>query len=180
MMTSPARVLIRQLIDPNTEFLELSRGAGFGIGYDQAARDHDLRIAAYPNHLVIYSAGNSGNAQGYAPYNFAACPADPAACWANITGQMKQSKNMLSIGALDPSDVLTYFSSRGPMYDGRIIPQVAIEGIEGTSDAAPKVTGELAMLAQVYKAKNVGAEPASRRFARRKASSRSTLKSASS
>lgn len=30
----PPRQLIRQLIDPGTEFFELSRGAGFGIGYE--------------------------------------------------------------------------------------------------------------------------------------------------
>lgn len=130
-------------------------------GYDSTARDHDLRIAAYPNHLVIYSSGNSGDQQGYAPYNFAGCPADLTQCWANITGAMKMNKNMFAIGALSPADVLTSFSSRGPMLDGRIIPQLVIEGIEGTSDAAPKVTGEVAMLAQVYKDKNGGAEPPS-------------------
>ncbi|HPC74834.1 MAG TPA: carboxyl transferase domain-containing protein, partial [Syntrophales bacterium] len=30
----PPRQLIRQLIDPGTEFFELSRGAGFGIDYE--------------------------------------------------------------------------------------------------------------------------------------------------
>lgn len=30
----PPRQLIRQLVDPGTEFFELSRGAGFGIGYE--------------------------------------------------------------------------------------------------------------------------------------------------
>ncbi len=30
----PPRQLIRQLIDPGTDFFELSRGAGFGIGYE--------------------------------------------------------------------------------------------------------------------------------------------------
>lgn len=32
----PARQLIKQLVDPGAEFLELSRGAGFGIGYEEA------------------------------------------------------------------------------------------------------------------------------------------------
>ena len=53
-----------------------------------------------------------------------------------------------------PTTMLPIFSSRGPMYDGRIIPQLAVEGIEGTSDAAPKVTGMLAVLEQIYKSKN--------------------------
>ncbi len=145
----------------NLRYTNHSYGVAISGGYDSTARNHDLRIASYPNHLVIYSSGNSGDMQGYAPYSFAGCPADLTQCWANITGQMKQNKNMFAIGALSPADVLTGFSSRGPMYDGRIIPQLVIEGIEGTSDAAPKVTGELAMLAQVYKAENGGAEPPS-------------------
>jgi hypothetical protein len=139
----------------NLRFTNHSYGAGTtpSGGYDQAARDHDLRIASLPNHLVIYSAGNSGAQTGYAPYDFPT--------WATITGAMKMSKNMLAIGALDSLDALTSFSSRGPMLDGRIIPQLVIEGIEGTSDAAPKMTGEVAMLAQVYKDLNGGAEPPS-------------------
>ncbi|MBK9229437.1 MAG: S8 family serine peptidase [Anaerolineae bacterium] len=145
----------------NLRYTNHSYGVAISGGYDQSARDHDLRIATYPNHLVIYSSGNSGDEQGYAPYNFAGCPGAPSDCWANITGQMKQNKDMFAIGALELDDDLTSFSSRGPMYDGRIIPQLVIEGIEGTSDAAPKVTGEVAMLAQVYKAKNSGSEPTS-------------------
>lgn len=114
-------------------------------GYDATARAHDLRIATLPNHLVIYSSGNSGEQTGFSPYAFST--------WATITGAMKMNKNMLAVGALYPNDVITEFSSRGPMYDGRIIPQVVIEGNEGTSFAAPKTTGILAMLDQVFKAK---------------------------
>ncbi len=32
----PVRELIQQLVDPDTQFLELSRGAGFGMGYETA------------------------------------------------------------------------------------------------------------------------------------------------
>ncbi len=120
--------------------------------YDSEARDHDLRTAAYPLHMVIYSAGNSGAGTGlYAPY-------EGIDNWANITRASKHNKNHLTIGALAPNDELTDFSSRGPMYDGRIIPQLVVEGIEGTSDAAPKVTGMLAVLEQIYKEKNNGQE----------------------
>lgn len=122
-------------------------------GYNSTARAHDLRIASYPNHLVVYSAGNSGLEIGYSPYAFLS--------WATITGAMKMNKNMLSVGALDQNDELKDFSSRGPMYDGRIIPQVVIEGDDGTSYAAPKVTGILTILNQIYKDKNSGIEPPS-------------------
>jgi hypothetical protein len=130
-----------------------SYGYSIAGGYNSSARDNDLRIASLPNHIVVFSAGNSGAETGYSPYAFAT--------WANITGEVKQNKNMLAIGALNPNDELMGFSSRGPMFDGRIIPQLVTEGIEGTSDAAPKVTGDLAVLAQIYKALNSGTEPPS-------------------
>ncbi len=121
--------------------------------YDLSARDHDLRIANYPLQMVVYSAGNSGEGSGlYAPY----ANLDQ---WANITLAAKHNKNHLSIGALNPNDTLMGFSSRGPTYDGRIIPQLAVEGIEGTSDAAPKVVGMLAVLEQIYKEKEGNEAP---------------------
>ena len=137
----------------NLRYTNHSYGFPIGGGYDLSARNHDLRIAALPNHLVIYSAGNSGTSLGYAPYNLTG--------WANITGLVKHNKNQLSVGALTPVDVLTDFSSRGPMYDGRIIPQLVIEGAGGTSNAAPKTTGIMGILAQIFKDKNSGAEPPS-------------------
>lgn len=137
----------------NLRYTNHSYGFSIAGAYTLAARDHDLRIASLPNHLVIYSSGNSGTSTGYAPYAFAN--------WANITGEVKQSKNQFAIGALFPNDSLTGFSSRGPMYDGRIIPQLAIEGAGGTSNAAPKITGIMAMLAQIYKDKTSGSEPTS-------------------
>ncbi|QLQ08631.1 MAG: hypothetical protein HZY76_23405 [Anaerolineae bacterium] len=77
----------------NLRYTNHSYGAGTipSGGYDSLARDHDLRIAAYPNHLVVYSAGNSGEQTGYAPYAFPT--------WATITGAMKMNKNMFAIGA---------------------------------------------------------------------------------
>ncbi|WP_415579925.1 T9SS type A sorting domain-containing protein [Flavobacterium longum] len=137
----------------NLRITNHSYGYSIAPGYDSEARNHDLRIAALPNHLVSYSAGNSGTDIGFAPYAFAG--------WSNITGQVKQNKNMVAIGALSPDDVITGFSSRGPMYDGRIAPQLAIEGSEGTSFASPKFVGDMAILTQVYKEKNGGTEPTS-------------------
>lgn len=137
----------------NLRYTNHSYGLPIGGGYDSYARDHDLRITALPNHLVSYSSGNSGTETGIAPYAFST--------WANITGARKENKNQISVGALSPEDEITSFSSRGPMYDGRIIPQLAVEGSEGTSYASPKVVGNLAILAQVYKEKNGGTEPAS-------------------
>lgn len=137
----------------NLRYTNHSYGYSISGGYDSSARNHDLRIAALPNHLVSYSSGNSGTDVGFAPFNFAG--------WSNITGQVKQNKNQIAIGSLLANDQIAGFSSRGPMYDGRIVPQLVVEGGEGTSYASPKVVGDMAILAQVYKEKNAGTEPAS-------------------
>ncbi|KAB1067738.1 S8 family serine peptidase [Tamlana haliotis] len=122
-------------------------------GYDSRARAHDLRIESLPNHMVSYSSGNSGSSTGISPY--------PFPNWANISGAFKESKNQITVGAISPEDVIESFSSRGPMYDGRIIPQLVDEGADGTSFSSPKVTGQFAVLAQAYKDKNGGTEPES-------------------
>ena len=135
----------------NLRFTNHSFGFGVGGGYNSAARNHDLRIATLPTHIVSYSAGNNGGATGYAPYN-------GFSGWANITGAAKHNKNHFAIGALTRVDVLTNFSSRGPAQDGRILPHVAIEGGGGTSFASPDIVGQMAILLQVYKSLNAGAE----------------------
>ncbi|MEM7117961.1 MAG: LamG-like jellyroll fold domain-containing protein, partial [Chloroflexota bacterium] len=133
-------------------FTNHSLGYGISGGYDSTARNHDLRTATYPLHLVLYSAGNSGGSTGFAPYN-------GFSGWANITGQRKQNKTHFGIGSLNASDNIAGFSSRGPMYDGRVYPQLIIEGGGGTSFAAPKITGLLAILSEAYQDLNSGTEP---------------------
>ncbi|MCB9032398.1 MAG: S8 family peptidase [Chitinophagales bacterium] len=137
----------------NLLYTNHSYGYGVSGGYNSQARNHDILLSSIPQCAVFYSAGNDGTATGYAPYDIAN--------WGNITGAAKMSKNMLAIGSLLSSDIQPAFSSKGPMYDGRIAPQVVIEGGGGTSFAAPKAAGIFAMLTQAYKSQNGGIEPAS-------------------
>jgi hypothetical protein len=132
-------------------FMNHSYGSGVGGGYCSMARDHDLRVQTHPYHLVSYSSGNVGDSNGYAPY-------DSIAGWANVTGCYKQNKNHFAIRNLDRKDTILSWGSKGPAYDGRILPQLIIEGEEGTSYASPKVVGIMAILAQAYKDKNGGQE----------------------
>lgn len=71
-------------------------------------------MAAKKGLLVVNSAGNSGGSSWF----YIGAPAD--------------GDSVFTIGAVDASGVVTYFSSRGPTYDGRIKPDVAAQG-QGTA-----------------------------------------------
>ncbi|OPX37321.1 MAG: propionyl-CoA carboxylase [Desulfobacteraceae bacterium 4484_190.1] len=70
----PVRQLIKQLIDPGTEFLELSRGAGFGINYEIAK---DVPCAGlvsglgkiHGNRVMIIANDSRVKAGAYYPIN---------------------------------------------------------------------------------------------------------------
>ncbi len=127
------------------DVLYTNHSLGFGIygGYDAHARALDLLTENHPEVAVFFSAGNSGTSTGFSPYNFSG--------WANITGQRKQNKNHFASGAVDQLGDLLYFSSRGPMYDGRLYPLVVNEGYDGTSYSSPRTMGSVALLQDVWK-----------------------------
>ncbi len=127
------------------QVLYTNHSLGYGVngGYDAYARALDLLTETYPEVGVFFSAGNSGTVTGFAPYNLAG--------WANITGKRKQNKNHFATGSVDYLGDLFSFSSRGPMYDGRLYPLVVNEGQGGTSYASPKTMGNAAILQHVWK-----------------------------
>jgi hypothetical protein len=98
--------------------------------------------------VTISSAGNEGNTS----WRYITAPADGI--------------NTLGIGAVDNSNQLASFSSRGPSYDGRIKPDVVAQGVgvycaaagnfsgygtaSGTSVSAPIASGVAALLLSAY------------------------------
>lgn len=78
-------------------------------------------------------------------------------------------KEVISVGAIDPSDRITYFSSTGPTADGRIKPDLVAQGAnvtvpviygggahaysaygQGTSFSTPMIAGVCALIMQSY------------------------------
>ncbi len=121
--------------------------------YGAEALSYDKQVWENKNILHIFSSGNrgletptQGSYSGIAGY-------------ANITGNFKQAKNIITVGAVDTGNILAPFSSTGPTYDGRLSPQVVALGPNGTSDAAAIVSGLAAILQQEYKDKNNQAIP---------------------
>lgn len=131
--------------------------------YDNISQNLDSMAFKTPDQLDVFAVGNDGRLQsgGY-PYGYF-----------NVCGGFQTAKNILSIGATSRDLVLGEGSSRGPLKDGRLKPELTAAGIDilaaipddtyqinrGTSFAAPQVTGALALLSERYKQLNGGVNP---------------------
>ena len=133
---------------------------GCTLPYDSFARDADLAMWTHPDLLVVASAGNSG----------ASCPAPLA------VGTPANAKSILSVGSVGHGAAATTpssFSSPGPVFDGRLKPEIAAQGentvsaasdsstaspncgscsLDGTSMSAPTVAGLAALIREYYTA----------------------------
>lgn len=94
----------------------------------------------------------------------------------DTVGTTASAKNVVAVGAVDSSLNIIGFSSRGPAKDGRVKPDVVARGsnvlssvptdsytsLNGTSMAAPAVTGMVALLAEQWRRTfaNANATPA--------------------
>ncbi len=122
--------------------------------YGAEALSYDLQTNQNKNLIHVFSSGNRGgdsakqgifaNIKGYC----------------NLTGNFKSAKNVITVAAVDTASRLASFSSAGPLYDGRLAPQISALGPNGTSDAAAIVSGACAMLQQVYADQNAQTMPA--------------------
>ena len=88
-------------------------------------------------------------------------------------GTTAAAKNILAVGAVDSSLNIIGFSSRGPAKDGRIKPEIVARGasvlspvptnsystLNGTSMAAPAITGMAALLTEQWRRTFAGANP---------------------
>jgi hypothetical protein len=146
-----------------------SYGDGCGGVYATSARDLDLQAAQHRVVLHVFSAGNSGQS---ICGSFGQLGTFNGVRYGNITGGRKSAKHALLIGNTDLRDSLRTNSSRGPLLDGTIKPDLAAPGQGnlstgpdntyllggGTSAAAPTVGGMIAQLVQAAREVNQGAD----------------------
>jgi hypothetical protein len=112
--------------------------------YGAEAVSYDLLTWNNKNYIPVMSSGNQGNASA-TEGKYAGLPG-----YANLTGNFKMAKNSITVGAVDNKEIISPLSSAGPLYDGRIAPQLTALGPGGTSDAAAMVSGTIAVMQQVY------------------------------
>ena len=144
-----------------------SRSYRNGCGGSYNARSHsmDEQTRLHPNLLHVCAAANEGEEDcGYGVVG-----------WGNISDVQQAAKNTLVVGAMNKSNVIAGFSSRGPLADGRLKPDVCGVGVSvfsaqpentyaswnGTSMSTPGVTGTMAQLYEAYKSINSGDYPKS-------------------
>ncbi|MCW5922166.1 MAG: S8 family serine peptidase [Saprospiraceae bacterium] len=110
--------------------------------YGALAMAYDQSVVAHPPLLHVFSAGNKGpEAPNTGTYG-------GLAGFANLTGNFKMAKNVLTVGAVDSFGQIAPFSSRGPAYDGRNKPDLVAFGQDGSSGSAALVSGAAAILQQ--------------------------------
>lgn len=112
------------------------------VTYNSGAANNDNLVRTNPGFMVTYSAGNMGGSD---------CGYGAGAGWANITGLVKSAKNIFAVGSLGTNGALTGFSSRGPAWDGRILPDICATGPGGTSHASPNLAGTYGQLLHAFR-----------------------------
>jgi hypothetical protein len=134
----------------------------FGV-YDLYSRVMDQMAADYPSLQNVFASGNNGSTN---------CTGYPAG-FRNVLGGFQSAKNIITVGATNELLGIASFSSEGPVRDGRVKPEIMAQGQavistwptniysgnNGTSMAAPAVSGGLALLYQHYRRSHAGANP---------------------
>lgn len=123
--------------------------------YNSTSGALDAMMKTYKPLLHVFAAGNSGGMT---------CAPHPAT-YGTVAGGYQVSKNVLTVGSISFLEQLSGFSSRGPVDDGRLKPEIVAGGAgrystiatnnyvtsSGTSFASPAAMGMATLLYERYK-----------------------------
>ena len=86
--------------------------------YDLYSAILDQQAFDFPYLENVFASGNDG---------LLSCPPYPSG-FKTVLGSYQSAKNVLSVGATDSAGVIADFSSKGPVKDGRIKPEITSMG----------------------------------------------------
>lgn len=124
--------------------------------YTNAAKSIDDEIKNFGDVSIVFAAGNNGGGT---------CPPFPQG-YTTVLRHQQSAKNVITVGNMKKTGGISSGSSRGPVKDGRLKPEVCAVGSSvrstlrnydynqktGTSMAAPSITGIVAMLHESHRA----------------------------
>ncbi|MFZ1784952.1 MAG: S8 family serine peptidase [Ferruginibacter sp.] len=161
--TAPTYVADYNMIATNNSYYAGQPGCPGNGAYDVLSNYTDRQMGDYKNLLHVFSAGNDG---GYT------CSPYPLS-YATIKSGYQAAKNVLTVGATDTLYNVASFSSRGPVNDGRLKPEIIATGYNvfstkhffsyekssGTSMSGPIVAGAATILNEQFRKSNAAAIP---------------------
>ncbi len=146
------------MVITNNSYGNVTLDCSYSGFYDSYSRLLDLQAISSPKIINVFAAGNSGVGSGLN------CSPFPAGYKSVLSGY-QSAKNVLTVGNTTSDGVIFLNSSRGPVKDGRIKPEITTQGAfvvstatfadyfqnSGTSMATPAVAGGLSLLYQRYR-----------------------------
>ena len=150
-----------RMVITNNSYGNVTTDCGYSGFYDNYSRFLDAQAISLPKVLNTFAAGNSGI--GF-PINCSPFPPG----FKTVLGGYQSAKNVITVGNTYADGVIFPQSSRGPVKDGRIKPEITAQGTfvvstavatdysenTGTSMANPAVSGGLALLYERYRQLN--------------------------
>ncbi len=160
---APAYVLDHGMVITNNSYGAIVDECSYNGLYDLTARILDQQAIDLPELQNVFAAGNDGTGS---------CAPFPAT-FKTVLGGYQAAKNVITVGSTTLRGVISGFSSRGPVRDGRVKPEITAQGEflastwinnqysynNGTSMASPGVSGGLALLVQGYRNLHSGVNP---------------------
>lgn len=152
------------MVVSNNSYGNILKNCNYAGTYDVYSQFTDQLMRDVPDMLHVFAAANDGNMT---------CSPYPTG-YATVTGSFSTAKNVLTVGALGSDrQELTTYTSRGPVKDGRMKPEIAAVGTAlvsgvldnnygsntGTSMACPNVTGAAGLLYQRYRQLHANQNP---------------------
>ena len=160
---TPTYVADYNMIATNNSYTTADDSCAGNSIYDVLSNYTDNQMRANEKVLHVFSAGNDG---------LTTCSPFPIS-FATIKTGYQCAKNVLTVGAIDSLYSIANFSSRGPVQDGRLKPEIVANGVRvfstrqsntygnnsGTSMSGPVVAGAVTLLNEQYRKSNAGTVP---------------------